>query len=45
VVDGLTTATPASSLCDVLRLVDATNVADEVGSGELSHATPDQVYA
>jgi iron complex transport system substrate-binding protein len=34
--DGLTTATAASSLGDVLRLVDIVNVADEAGTGELA---------
>jgi iron complex transport system substrate-binding protein len=43
--DGLTTATAASSLGDVLRLVDLVNVADGAGTGELSHVTRDQVYA
>jgi iron complex transport system substrate-binding protein len=43
--DGLTTATSASLLADVLRLVDVVNVADGTGSGELSHVTRDQVYA
>jgi iron complex transport system substrate-binding protein len=43
--DGLTTATAASSLGDVLRLVDIVNVADGAGTGELSHVTRDQVYA
>ena len=42
--DGLTTATSASSLADVLRLVDVANVADKAGGGELSHVTRDQVY-
>jgi iron complex transport system substrate-binding protein len=43
--DGLTTATAASSLGDVLRLVDLVNVADGAPPGELSHVTRDQVYA
>ena len=45
--DGLTTATSASSLGDVLRLVDATNVADAAGSGagEIVHVTRDQIVA
>jgi iron complex transport system substrate-binding protein len=43
--DGLTTATAASSLSDVLRLVDLANVADGAGTGELSHVTREQVYA
>jgi iron complex transport system substrate-binding protein len=43
--DGLTTATAASSLGDVLRLVDLVNVADGAQPGELSHVTRDQVYA
>jgi iron complex transport system substrate-binding protein len=43
--DGLTTATAASSLGDVLRLIDMVNVADGAGTGELSHVPRDQVYA
>jgi iron complex transport system substrate-binding protein len=43
--DGLTTATSASSLADVLRLVDVVNVADGAGEGELVHVTRDQVDA
>jgi iron complex transport system substrate-binding protein len=43
--DGLTTATAASSLGDVLRLVGLINVADGAQPGELSHVTRDQVYA
>jgi len=43
--DGLTTATSASSLGDVLRLVDLTNVADGAGTGELIRVTSDQVHA
>jgi iron complex transport system substrate-binding protein len=43
--DGLTTATSGSSLGDVLRLVDLTNVADGAGTGELIHVTLDQVHA
>ncbi len=43
--DGLTTATAASSLGDVLRLVGLVNVADGAGTGELSHVTRDQVFA
>jgi iron complex transport system substrate-binding protein len=43
--DGLTTATAASSLGDVLRLVDLVNLADGAQPGELSHVTRDQVYA
>jgi len=43
--DGLTTATAASSLGDVLRLIGLVNVADGAGTGELSHVTRDQVYA
>jgi iron complex transport system substrate-binding protein len=43
--DGLTTATAASSLGDVLRLVGLVNVADGAQPGELSHVTRDQVYA
>jgi iron complex transport system substrate-binding protein len=43
--DGLTTATSASTLGDVLRLVDVTNVADGAGPGELVHVTREQVYA
>jgi iron complex transport system substrate-binding protein len=43
--DGLTTATSASSLGDVLRLVGLVNVADGAQPGELSHVTRDQVYA
>jgi iron complex transport system substrate-binding protein len=43
--DGLTTATSASTLTDVLRLVDVTNVADGAGTDGLSHVTRDQVYA
>jgi iron complex transport system substrate-binding protein len=43
--DGLTTATAASSLGDVLRLVDLVNVADGAQPGELSHVTRDQVLA
>ena len=43
--DGLTTATAASSLGDVLRLVGLVNVADSAQPGELSHVTRDQVYA
>jgi iron complex transport system substrate-binding protein len=43
--DGLTTATSASSLGDVLRLVDLVNVADGAQPSELSHVTRDQVYA
>ena len=42
--DGLTTATSASSLGDVLRLVNLTNVADGAGAGELVHVTWDQVH-
>jgi iron complex transport system substrate-binding protein len=41
--DGLTTATSASSLGDVLRLIDLTNVADGAGAGELVHVTWDQI--
>ena len=41
--DGLTTATSASSLGDVLRLVGLTNVADGAGAGELVHVTRDQL--
>jgi iron complex transport system substrate-binding protein len=41
--DGLTTATSASSLGDVLRLIDLTNVADGAGTGELVHVAWDQV--
>jgi iron complex transport system substrate-binding protein len=43
--DGLTTATAASSLGDVLRLIDLVNVADGAQPGELSHVTREQVYA
>jgi iron complex transport system substrate-binding protein len=43
--DGLTTATAASSLGDVLRLIGLVNVADAAQPGELSHVTRDQVYA
>src|SRR5256885_14939535 len=43
--DGLTTATSASSLGDVLPLLDLVNVADGAQPGELSHATRDQIYA
>ena len=43
--DGLTSATAASSLGDVLRLLDLVNVADGAQPGELSHVTRDQVYA
>ena len=43
--DGLTTATSASSLGDVLRFLDLVNVADGAQPGELSHVTRDQVYA
>jgi len=43
--DGLTTATAASSLGDVLRLIGLVNVADGAQPGELSHVTRDQVYA
>jgi iron complex transport system substrate-binding protein len=43
--DGLTTATSASSLGDVLRLIGLANVADGAQPGELSHVTRDQVYA
>jgi iron complex transport system substrate-binding protein len=43
--DGLTTATAASSLGDVLRLVGLVNVADGAQPGELSHVTRDEVYA
>jgi iron complex transport system substrate-binding protein len=43
--DGLTTATAASSLGDVFRLVDLVNVADGAQPGELSHVTREQVYA
>jgi iron complex transport system substrate-binding protein len=43
--DGLTTATAASSLGDVLRLIGLVNVADGVQPGELSHVTRDQVRA
>jgi iron complex transport system substrate-binding protein len=43
--DGLTTATAASSLGDVLRLLDLVNVADGAEPGELSHVTRDHVYA
>jgi iron complex transport system substrate-binding protein len=43
--DGLTTATAASSLGDVLRLVDLVNVADGAQPGELSHVTREQVHA
>jgi iron complex transport system substrate-binding protein len=44
--DGLTTATSASSLADVLRLLGVANVADAAGAGpgELTHVTRDQVY-
>ena len=42
--DGLTTATAASSLGDVLRLIGLVNVADGAQPGELSHVTRDQVY-
>jgi iron complex transport system substrate-binding protein len=42
--DGLTTATSASSLGDVLRLVGLTNVADGAGTGELVNVTWDQVH-
>jgi iron complex transport system substrate-binding protein len=42
--DGLTTATAASSLGDVLRLLDVVNVADGAQPGELSHVTREQVY-
>ena len=41
--DGLTTATSVSSLGDVLRLVELTNVADGAGTGELVHVTWDQI--
>jgi len=43
--DGLTTATSASSLGDVLRIVNVTNVADGTGPGELVHVTRDQVFS
>ncbi len=43
--DGLTTATAASSLGDVLRLIGLVNVADGGQPGELSHVTREQVYA
>jgi iron complex transport system substrate-binding protein len=43
--DGLTTATSASSLGDVLRLIGLVNVADGAQPGELSHVTRDQVFA
>ena len=43
--DGLTTATAASSLGEVLRLIGLVNVADGAQPGELSHVTRDQVYA
>jgi iron complex transport system substrate-binding protein len=43
--DGLTTATAASSLGDVLRLIGLVNVADGAQPGELSRVTRDQVYA
>ena len=43
--DGLTTTTSASSLGDVLRLIDVTNVADGAGPGELVHVARDQVFA
>ena len=43
--DGLTTATAASSLGDVLRLIGLVNVADGAQPGELSHVTREQVYA
>jgi len=43
--DGLTTATAASSLGDVLRLVGLVNVADGAQAGELSHVNRDQVFA
>jgi iron complex transport system substrate-binding protein len=43
--DGLTTATAASSLGDVLRLVGLVNVADGAQPGELLHVTREQVYA
>jgi iron complex transport system substrate-binding protein len=43
--DGLTTATAASSLGDVLRLIGLVNVADGAQPGELLHVTRDQVYA
>ena len=39
----MTTATSASSLGDVLRLINLTNVADGAGTGELVHITWDQV--
>lgn len=43
--DGLTTATSASSLGDVLRLLDVANVADGAGAGEgeVIHVTMEQV--
>ncbi len=43
--DGLTTASAASSLGDVLRLLDVTNVADGAGPGELLHVTREQIAA
>jgi iron complex transport system substrate-binding protein len=43
--DGLTTATSASSLADVLRLLGVTNVADGAGAGDLVQVKGDQISA
>jgi iron complex transport system substrate-binding protein len=45
--DGLTTATSASLLGDVLRLIGVRNVSDSAaaGPGELTHVSRDQIYA
>jgi iron complex transport system substrate-binding protein len=43
--DGLTTATSASSLADVFRLLGVTNVADGAGAGDLVPVSADQISA